>query len=285
MIPGLPYALAAMLAFGVGDLIYKRGASAGAPPHQLMMVNAWVFAPTVILYGLATGSLHINSGMAWGALVGVFMFVGFYNYAHSLRSGSVSINAPVFRLSFVITTVLAITFLHEAPTWPKFAGIALALAAVCLLLSGGAPPQAADKRAARSSLVRVLIATVAVGVGNTIYKLGLASGATPASLIAAQACVVVTLSTGFAFSLDRRIQPGRAALLHAPGSAVLLAIGFICMVESLAMGEASVMVPIAQMGLAVTAVLGFFLLGERFTPRKAAGLLAALGALGCFAFG
>lgn len=283
MIPGLPYALGAMLFFGVGDLIYKRGAAAGAPPHQLMMVNAWVFTPTVILYGLITGTLHIGPGMLWGALVGVFMVIGFYNYAHSLRTGSVSINAPVFRLNFVITTALAIAVLHEAPTWPKFGGIALALAAVWLLLSGAAA--AVDVRDARSSLVRVLIATVSVGVGNVIYKYGLHSGATPASLIAAQGCVVVALSSGFAFSVDRRIRPARPALRYAPGSGMLLAAGFICMVESLVRGEASVMVPVAQMGLAVTAVLGFLLLGERFTARKGAGLLAALGALGCFAYG
>ncbi len=285
MTSGLPYALGAMLFFGVGDLLYKRGAAAGAPAHRLMMVNAWVFMPTVVLYGVLSGSLHFVPGMAWGALVGVFMVVGFYNYAHSLRTGSVSINAPVFRLSFVITTALAILVLHEALTLPKIGGIVLALAAVWLLLSGPTPQRVADRRDARSSLVRVLIATASVGIGNVVYKYGLRSGATPASLIAAQASVVVMLSSTFAFAVDRRIAPGRPALRHAPWSGVLLALGFICMVESLARGEASTMVPIAQMGLAVTAVLGFLLLGEQFTARKGAGLLAALGALGCFAYG
>lgn len=280
MTAGLPYALAAMIFFGTGDLIYKRGAAAGARPHHLMMVNSWVFAPTVILYGLATGTLHVGHGMLWGSLVGAFMVVGFYNYAHSLRSGSVSINAPVFRLSFTITTALAIAVLHEAATWPKFAGMALALAAVWLLLSGPS-----RSRADRSSLVRVLVATASVGIGNVVYKFGLHAGATPASLIAAQGCTVVVLSTLFALSEDRGIAPAAPALRFAPGSGVLFAVGFICMVESLVQGEASVMVPVAQMGLAVTAVLGFLLLGEPFSIRKAAGLGAAVGALGCFASG
>ncbi len=284
MTSGLPFAFGALLFFGAGDLAYKTGASAGIPPHQLMMVNAWVFMPTVVLYGLLTGSLQISPGMAWGAGVGVFMCVGFYNYAHSLRTGSVSINAPVFRLSFVITSALAIAILGEAPTWAKLGGIGFALAAVWLLLSG-APARVADAKDARSSLIRVLVATVAVGIGNVVYKFGLHTGTTPASLIATQACVVVAMSSSFAWRVDKGIRPPRAALRYAPMSGVLLALGFICMVEALARGEASVMVPVAQMGLAVTAVAGFLLLGERFTARKGAGLLAALAALGCLAWG
>ena len=103
MSSGIPFALGAMLLFGVGDLIYKRGAAAGALPHQFLMVQSWVFLPTVATYGLLTGSLHFVVGTLWGLLVGVFVLTGFYNFAYSLKSGPVSVNAPVFRLSFVIT--------------------------------------------------------------------------------------------------------------------------------------------------------------------------------------
>jgi len=44
-------------------------------------------------------------------------------------------------------------------------------------------------------------------------------------------------------------------------------------------------VPIAQMGFVVTATLGFVLLGERFTPRKGAGIAAAAAALASLAHG
>ena len=90
MSPGIKYALGAMLLFGVGDLIYKRGAAAGALPHQFLMAQSWVFLPTVAAYGLLTGSLHFVAGTLWGLLVGVFVLTGFYNFAHSLQSGLVS---------------------------------------------------------------------------------------------------------------------------------------------------------------------------------------------------
>jgi len=284
MSPAIQYALGAMLLFGVSDLIYKRGAAAGALPHQFLMAQSWVFLPTVAAYGLLTGSLAFVKGTLWGLLVGVFVLTGFYNFAYSLKSGPVSVNAPVFRLSFVITAVLAVAFLGEPLNGYKIAGISLALVAVWLLLGAPAAGDAA-RRESRASLVRVLIATLAVGIGNFVYKYGLRGGATPASLIVAQAIVVVTCATAFVGIVDRRIRPSRAVLRYAPIAAIALALGFCLMVESLARGEASVVVPVAQMGFVATSLIGFLLLGERFTPRKAAGLAAALAALASLAFG
>ena len=282
---GIEFALGAMLFFGLGDLLYKRGAAAGAQAHHFLMVQSWVFGPTVVLYSLFTRTLHFERGSLWGAPVGVFVLVGFYNFARSLRTGSISINAPVFRLSFVLTAALAVLLLGEPLTAYKAAGIALALAAAWLLLGGG--PAAANERRKEnaSSLVRVLVATVAVGIANFLYTLGLRAGATPGSLIVVQAAVVISLATGFVARVDGRIRPAGPVLRYAPLAAIVLALAFSFMVEAMARGQASIAVPIAQMGFVVTALLGFIVLGERFTARKGLGIVAALAALACLAHG
>jgi drug/metabolite transporter (DMT)-like permease len=280
---GIGYALGAMLCFGLGDLVYKRGAAAGAPAHQFLMVQAWFFAPSALLYAWLSGSLRFTAGTLWGGLAGLFVLVGFYNFARSLKSGSISVNAPVFRLNFTITAALAVLLLGESLTVRKVAGLALALLAVWLLLGAPAPEDAAVRRESRSSLARVLVAAAAVGAANFIYKLGLLAGSTPASLVVAQSAVVVTLATAFAGAVDGGIRPSRAALRHAPVAAIVLACAFSLLVESLARGEASVVVPIGQMGFVVTSLLGFLFLREPFTPRKGAGLIAALAALASLA--
>jgi uncharacterized membrane protein len=48
-------------------------------------------------------------------------------------------------------------------------------------------------------------------------------------------------------------------------------------------GQASVLVPIAQMGFIVAALLGIFVLRERVTLRKVIGLTLALAALAVLA--
>ena len=64
-----------------------------------------------------------------------------------------------------------------------------------------------------------------------------------------------------------------------------VALAFTFMVESMARGEASIAVPIAQMGFVATALLGFLFLGERFTARKGFGIAVALAALASLAHG
>jgi len=277
------YALAAMLLYGIADFVYKRGAAAGAKPHQFLMVQTWFFSSLALAYGLASGTLVFSAGALWGAATGVLVVIGYYNFAHSLGTGSVSVNATIFRLSFAVTVLLAVLILGEPLTAPKIAGLALVCVAVWLLLA--APARDGARVRTVSSLARVLVATAAVGVASFTYKLGLREGARPIALVVVQGGVAITLATAFAAWIDRGIRPSRAAWKHAPVAAVLLVVAFTFLAKGLEAGEASVVVPIAQMGFVVTALLGFLFLREPFTPRKGAGLVAALAALACLGRG
>src|SRR5690242_14810493 len=113
MTGGTGYAFAALLCYGLGDFIYKNATTAGVKPHHFLMGQACCFVPVVVLYAWATATLVIAPAAAWGGLAGLFFFIGFYNFLRSLAGGSVSISAPVFRLNFLITAVLAIVVLGE----------------------------------------------------------------------------------------------------------------------------------------------------------------------------
>jgi drug/metabolite transporter (DMT)-like permease len=283
MTAGVWFALGALVCYGLGDLVYKRAAVTGVPTHQFMMVQTWFFLTFVTLYGYVTGTLVFGDASLWGAGAAVFAFTGFYNFAQSLKTGSVSINAPIFRLSFTVTAALAVLMLGEPLTLAKVLGILFALAAVWMLL-GGAGGSAARKPVA-ASLARVLVATLSVGVANLLYKYGLRAGATPASLLVVQAITVVTMSTSLASYIDGGVRPVPRVWRFSIAAAVLLSSAFVLLLEGLARGEASVLVPIAQMGFVVTAVVGFVFLRETFTPRRGFGLIAALAALASLARG
>jgi len=285
MTHGIEYAIAAMICFGLADFVYKRAAGAGVQAHHFMMVQAWFFAPTVVLYGLFTRTLAFSASALWGAAAGLLVFTGLYNFARSLKGGAVSVNAPIFRLSFTITAALAVLLLGEPLTAFKLAGLALALAAVWLLLGGAGTGATPASRTTGSSLLRVLIATLALGIANFIYKIGVHAGATPATLLVAQAGVFISLATGFSCAIDRGIKPSVSTWSHAATAAILFVFGFVFLLESLTRGQASVLVPIAQMGFVVTAALGIVFMKESFTLRKGAGLAVALAALMCLARG
>jgi drug/metabolite transporter (DMT)-like permease len=278
MSSGVWFALGAMICLGVSDIVYKRGAAAGVKPHHFLAAQAWCFAPGVVLYGLATGTLEPRPYMLWGCGAGLFVFIALINFARSLRSGSVSLIAPIFRLSFTVTTALAVVLLGEALTGWKIAGLAAALLAVWLLLGGEARATAAPG-APRAALVQALVAMAAMGVANFLYKVGAAAGGTPATFIAGQASAFLPLATAYAWYLDRDSLPPRAAWTHAGTTAAVFLLGLILLFESLKHGEASTLVPISQMGFVVTAAYGVLFLREPVTARKTGGLLLAFGAL------
>jgi drug/metabolite transporter (DMT)-like permease len=282
MTPGYEYALAAMMLLGLVDLVYRRGAAAGVEAHRFLMVQAWCFTPAVVLLGLVTGTLAPGRTMLWGMGAGLFVFVALYHFARSLKSGSVSVVAPIFRLSFTVTALLAVLLLGEPLTAYKLAGLALALAAVWLLLGAeaGAVPAAG---AARRALLQAVIAMAAMGVANFFYKMGALTGGSPASFISGQAATFLPLATVFAWRVDGGLRTTRAAWVHAGTAAGLFLVALVLLFESLERGEASVLVPITQMGFVVTAAFGIAFLREPFTLRKAAGLAFALAALACLA--
>jgi len=283
MAPGVELALGAMIFLGLADLAYQRGAAAGVQPHYFLMGQAWWFAPLIFVYGLVTGTLAPGPAFLWGMGAGVFVFVALYHFASALKRGSVSIVAPIFRLSFTVTVALAVILLGEPFTAWKAAGLALTLGAVWLLLGeGSAGPSAATLRPA---LMHALVAMAAMGVANFLYKVGATTGGTPATFIAGQASVFLPLSTAFAWITDRGLRPPRALWLPSAGAAVSFLVALILLFESLERGEASVLVPITQMGFVVTAAFGVVILKEPLRRRKAAGLACAVAALAALARG
>jgi uncharacterized membrane protein len=281
----IAYALAALVCNGLGDFIYKRAASAGIKAEQFLMAQAWVFCPAVIAYAWLSGTLYVEPSAAWGGLAGLFILISFVNYVRSLRVGAVSIIAPVFRLNFIITAALAISWLGEPATTNKIVGFALALAAGWLLLGGAPAGGVRDKVAARRSLRQVVIATIAMGAANFCHKLGLVGGATPETLLAAQAVVFSSLITIMGYAMNRTVRLPAGVMRHSAAAAVVLTLAFLFLLHGMRHGEASVVVPIAQMGFGVAAVLGIVFFKEALTGRKIAGLGAAAMALLVLALG
>ena len=279
MTPGLGLALGAMACFGVSDLIYKRGATAGIPSSDFLMAQAWIFCPGVTLYAWLTGNLHVQLPAIWGALAGLFLFVALYNFTQSLHGGAVSTNAPIFRLNFTLTAALAILVLGEPLTAAKAIALGLALVAVWLLL---AEAGAERGKVSVASLAQVLLATVTMALTNLFYKIGLGHGALPETMVAAQAWMFSSLAT-IAGVWRGGLRAPRRGWSHAGLAALALFGAFVLLMHALALGPASVLVPVAQMSFVITALAGIAMFGERLDLRKGFGLAVAAAALVLFA--
>jgi len=269
-----------MLCFGASDLIYKRAAAAGIASGDFLMLQAWIFCPGMTLYAWLSGTLDPHLPALWGALAGMFLFVALYNFTQSLHGGAVSTNAPIFRLNFTVTAALAILILHETLTLAKAVALACALVAVWLLL---AEAGAERGKFSFASLSRVLLATVMMGLTNLFYKIGLQYGAVPETMVAAQAWTFCSLATLFGLLDERRFRVPPGAWRYSALAALALFGAFVLLMHALALGPASVLVPVAQMSFVLTALFGIGMFGERLDFRKITGLVVAAIALVLFA--
>lgn len=277
------FAVVALVCYGLTDFIYKRAAAAGIRADHFLMAQGWFFFPLVTGYALATDRLVLAPAALWGSVAGAFVFIGFYFFIRSLATGSISTNASIFRLNFIVTVALVVALLGEPLTASKLAGLGFALLATWLLLGDGAAADRAPKDARRRSLIQVAVATVAFGASNFFHTLGLRHGAVPETLAVAQASLFMPLATVVVYAADRRLRPPPLTFRYGAAAAVLLLGATIFLLHGVAAGQASVVVPIAQMGFIVAALLGIFVLGERVTVRKAIGLMLAIAALAALA--
>ena len=280
MASGVPYALLTLFCFGLNDLLFKRAAQHGAASHQVMMVLTLTMLPFFVAYGLLTRSVAPAPAALWGSLGGLFAYFGFYTFSRSLRSGAVSVLAPIFRLQFVVTAILALAFFGEHLSPEKIGGLFLAIAAVWLLLGNKA---GARIELPREAVAGVLLATASMGIAFFLFKLALRQGATPATVLLGQIVALSSISTAFSVFFDRGFAASQAALRYGIPFGVSQAVGFGSLVEGLAIGEASILVPIAQLSFVLTAVIGLMFLKEAVTARKMAGLAAAVGAVAMLA--
>jgi drug/metabolite transporter (DMT)-like permease len=279
MTPGIGFALAAMVCFGVGDLIYKRAAANGVEAKHFAMLQGWVFCPAVTLFALATGTLHPHVSALWGSLAGLFLLIAVRNFLASLKTGAVSTNATIFRLNFTITAALAIMVLGETVTGLKLTALCCALLAVWLLLS---EPSAHGKSQTLRSLAQVLIATLAMALTSFFHKVGLQHAALPETLVSAQAWTFTSLATVIALGGDRGYKVPPLAWRYAPFAAIALVIAFVLLLYGLARGPASVLVPVTQMSFVFTAIAGAVMFNERLDTRKRIGLAVSVAALALF---
>src|SRR5262245_47784868 len=263
MSQSIVYAVAAMACYGISDFIYKRAAAAGIRADHFLMVQAWFFCPAVILYAMVTRTLVPDRAAVWGSLAGAFVFIGFYFFVRSLAAGALSTNASIFRLNFIVTAALAIAFLGEPVAPAKMAGLALAIAATWLLLGAAGESGSPSGALRRQSLIQLVVATLAFGASNFFHTVGLRHGVVPETMAVAQAILFMPLATSVVYAGDSSLRPPAGAFKFGGGAALVLLGATILLLRSVALGQASVLVPITQMGFVIAALLGIAVLRER----------------------
>ena len=216
-----------------------------------------------------------------GPVAALLVFFGIWAFMRSVSLGQASVSTPIYRINFVITALVAMSFLGEQLTLRKGVGFLLAAASIFFLSEFriGGKPIPGNRT---PSILWALAAMTSVGLRNIVYKLGVSGGVAPAMLLHSQGLCFITI----AFIYARLTQGGprfsRKGWAHGLASSVSIVVGLIALLAALRTGEASVVTPIGQLSFVVSTLMATFWMRERFTKRKIVGLLLAVATIGAF---
>ena len=210
-------ALGAMIAGAFADLIYKVAQNRGINPTTFVFYQSNVFAFAIFVIAFATGQIFQINDAAWafGIPIGFIGYLGVLLFVMSLRDGSASVNVPIFRLSFVITSLGAIIILGEPATTFKVAGTLLAIAGVLSLADLSALKTTARRDTRLRTMLLLLSATLAFGIGGVLNKEATNQGAMTIPLILVSTISFSSLAVT-RMIIGRQFKPNATTIRFAP---------------------------------------------------------------------
>jgi len=281
------WALGSLAFAGANDLAFKRQGSRGRGHGQYLAVVGAVWAGVFAVRAVVLGQWPVTGpAVGWGLAAGIFSAAANYLLIVSFRRLDASVGATVYRLNMVVAAVLAILFLGERGSPSKTAGLALAAGAVFLLAEPAG--EGVKRRVPGWGLLLAGLACLLRAAMGLSYKLA----AERFAVLIAEGCPaqegwflsiqgLVWVAVGLAGGA--RWEPGcrldRTGLGYAVFSGALCCGIVFFLARGLAVGQASVVIPISQMSFVMTALLARLIGLERLSPRRLAAIAAAVAAV------
>jgi drug/metabolite transporter (DMT)-like permease len=277
------FALTAALLYGSADFL---GGAATRRAHVLsvLLISGTAGLAVVGVAALLAGGPPRATGLAWGACAGAAGGVGFMFLYAGLAAGPMSVVAPVSALASTVLPVAAALADGERTGLHVYLGALACVAAIVLVSSGG------DQASGGTPLISRRTASaigygIASGVAFGMFFLFIRNGGESGALWPVVAARLAGTLVFLAAAAGTRIGPvhwrqdGRlfaAALGAGAGDAS----ANVCYVLATRAGLFGLAVVLTSLYPGVTVLLARFLLGERMTWARRAGLaLAAVGIL------
>ena len=210
----------------------------------------------LILSGLATG-------LSWLC------------YFKALQLGNVNKVTPIDKSSTILTMVLAMIFLGEKITFLKFISIILIGIGTYLMIEKKKDnKQAKDNKWLLYAFGSAIFASLTsilgkIGIEGVESNLGTAIR-TIVVLVMAWIVVFVTKKQSEIKKIDKR--SWKFLLL----SGLTTGLSWLCYYKALQDGEASIVVPIDKLSIAITIVFSYFILKEKLSKKSMLGLIGII---------
>ncbi len=270
------FALLSMTFGGLIDTLYKvyarKARSRGV--YLFGMGLVWLLLQLVEL-GARGESLQFNSTeLRYGIAAGAMVTLSNLLYIESMTHLDISLGATIYRLNTVGVVMLGFLFLAEPLGSIKMLGIACAVIAVIFLYQRHDGDRG---RLINAFLWVIILAAILRAAFGVIAKGGIMAGASPSMImVSAAAC---WMAGGLCYTLyrERSMSVGLKEIGYCVGSGLVVFAIVNFLMLGLRYGEATIVIPIANLSFVVALAISVGLGYERLTSQKcvAVGFAAA----------
>ena len=276
------WAFACMFFAACNDLLFKffAGKNRGNGFFVSVVGVVWLVVALIpALLGQAPADWRAT--IIWGCISGFFSLAGNIMMLDAMRSLDVGVCSTIYRLNLVPVTVGAALILNENITPIQYVGIA----AACLAILAFIPRNQSEvkRKLGWAFIVMIIASLLRAGMGLS-YRYGFLHGASEKYVVVINSLFWIFGGVLYAFWRERHLMPYNKRdwknLFFLGGLSGALVTGIvITMALMLKLGNASMVLPIAQMSFLVTGALGIWLFKERLTVSKAMAFILGVAAV------
>jgi drug/metabolite transporter (DMT)-like permease len=276
LLPGaIGFALLSLLFSGVIDVIYKRYSRKERSRGMFLlgMGLVWGLLQFTMLeirgQPLSVDAYTLGFGIAAGLMVTLSNLLFIESFTHL----DVGLGSTIYRLNTIGVVVLSFLFLGEDLGPLKLLGITSGVAAALLLYHHR--HESADPTVMNAFFWLVALASLMRAGFGVTTKGGLALGANGATMMLIAAACWVVGGFGYALLRERRVKVTAKKIGYAIVAGLVVFLVVNTLLAALERGEASIVVPIANLGFVVALGISVAARMERFSPRKGLAVVCA----------
>lgn len=277
--PAIIFALLSLIIGGLNEVVFKRY-SAKERSRGMMISGVGVVWTVLLITDISIrGDTFVFTQATWsfGLVAGIVVAIANILLLESLRHMEVSLGSTIYRLNTIAVVFLAVIFLGESLSMIKLAGVACGIIAVLLLYrqqhSTGA------HSTLKAGLIIVIVGALLRAVYGVVTKAGLSQGADADALMLISAVCWIVSGLLYAVLIEQRYSITRAKLAYSLASGILVYGIVRTLVTALSLGEASVVITIANMSFLMSLLVALTLKMEVLSPKKIAAMLFAISAI------
>lgn len=273
------FAISSLILGGLNEVVFKRY-STKIRSRGIMISGIGVVWTLLLLIDVSIrgDTIDFNStGITYGLIAGLFVAAANILLLESLRHMEVSLGSTIYRLNTIAVVILSVIFLGEVMSLVKLSGIACGVIAVTLLYRH--QRSQGNHHELKLGLALVMIGALCRAIYGVVTKAGLVAGSDIDLLLLISALCWIISGVLYARFVEHRYAITRTKIEYSILSGCIVYGIVRTLLSALSLGEASVVITIANLSFLMTLMVALALKMEQISTRKVLAMGFAVSAI------